>query len=321
MTDFAALLIIAGMATFGWLRGTVAMALWAGGLLAGYGGALLLFRPVGSLLAQVSGLPAMATYPFAGFLVFVLVSSGVGWYARGRRRQRARRMDKGWEPPAWDAPGGLLLGATYGGVLALILAWAAGSIGGLYGSGNGEAIRSSLTGRAGTAVAEQALSLGTQAMVGDPFVARTMAHVVADPVKATEALQEVMSDARVVELARSDVLRRAAASQDPDELARSAPVRALAADDQFVSVLREFGVLRDGSGTVTPEEISAALVREAGPVLRSVDALKNDEEVLSMLGSASFREALEQGDYGDLARDQRFTRLIERILEEVRRQR
>ena len=309
------------MALFGWHRGTVSMALLAGGLLGGYGAALLLFRPVGSVLVAVAGLPGVVAYPLAGMVALVAVSSAVSWYARGRRRERAKRMDSGWAPPAWDAPGGMVLGASYGAALALIGAWAAGSLGGLYGSGNADGIRSSFTGRASAVVTERALTVGTRAMVGDPFVARTMAHMVADPVEATEAMQDIMSDQRVQELARSGALLRAASSQDPAELARSASVRALAADERFVSMLRDFGVLRAGGATATPEEVAAAITREAGPVLRSVERLRNDGEVQAIVTSSSFREALEEGSYLDVARDARFARLFERVLEELREHR
>ena len=215
----------------------------------------------------------------------------------------------------------MVLGAAYGAALALVIAWAAASLGGLYGGRNVDGIRSSLTGRASAVVTERAVSLGTRAVVDDPFVARTMAHMVADPVAATEALNGVLSDARVQQLAGSGALQRAAASQDPAALARDPSLVALAADAGFVSMLRDFGVLGSGSGTATPTEVAEAITREAGPVLRSVEALKKDEEIRSIVADPSFRAALERGDYLDLARDERFTRLFERVLEELRRHR
>jgi len=321
MTDVSALLVIVGMAMFGWRRGTVSMALWAGGLVGGYAAALLLFRPVGSLLAGASGLPQIAAYPLAGMIVLIGVSSAVSWYARRLRRERATKMAGGWEPPAWDAKGGMVLGAAYGGALALIVTWAVAGLGGLYAHRDVDGIRSSMTGRASAAVTEQALSIGTRAMVGDPFVARSMAHVVADPAAATESLNVLMADVRLQQLLQSGALRQAAASEDPTALARDPSLVALAGDEAFVSVLRDFGVLQGGSGPATPAEVSEAITREAGPVLRSVEVLKNDPEIRSILSNPSFRDALEEGEYLSLAQDERFTRLFERVLEELRRHR
>ena len=71
MTDLLALGLIVGMGLYGRRRGTVGMALIAGGLFGGYLAALLLFRPVGSLIASLSGLPGIVAYPLGGMVVLL----------------------------------------------------------------------------------------------------------------------------------------------------------------------------------------------------------------------------------------------------------
>ena len=72
MINLFAILVVAAAAALGWRRGAGNMALWATGLVGGYVTALLLFRPVGSLLATSSGLPDLLAYPVAGTAILLL---------------------------------------------------------------------------------------------------------------------------------------------------------------------------------------------------------------------------------------------------------
>jgi hypothetical protein len=318
MIDMLAILIIAGMAILGRSRGTIGMGLLAAGLVGGYATALILARPIGSLLAGASGLPEIMAYPLAGMIVLFAASTGINIFARRWRRERAFKMENGWEPPAWDANGGTALGVGYGVILAMILAWMGSSLGGLSGQGQGlESVRSSLIGRASSVVTEQAFSLAARGWAGDRFTSRAMAHFVADPAGATEALNAVMADERVERLFASGAIQRAAVSGNPDLLARDPSLAALARDEVFVTALRDFGVLEAGEGPAPPAEVSAAITREVGPVVRSVESLKRDEEIQRIIQSPSFRGALERRDYMALARDPGFEHIFERVMEEL----
>ena len=319
MIDLFATLVVAAVAAFGWRRGAANMALWAAGLLGGYLVALLLFQPVGSLLAATTALPALLTYPLAGTALLFLTSSLVNWQARRVRKGRADKIEKGWAAPRWDRLLGFALGGSYGVTVVIIVAWAVSSLGGLFGGGASQ-VRSTLVGRAAVPAAQQAFRVAAQTMIGDPLVSDAAARTLADPLAATEALEAALDDPRLRELVESASIREAIMSGDAISLTRNPTIAALAADEAFVRTLRDFGLLERGSGPVSAEALSEAVTSRAGPTLRSVEALRNDSEIQQMLSGEWARDALESGDYVGLVVSEEFSRLSDRVLEEFRQQ-
>jgi hypothetical protein len=318
MIDLFASLVVAAAAAFGWRRGAANMALWAAGLVGGYIAALLLFRPVGSLLASSSGLPELLTYPVAGMAVLFLTSSLVNWQARRVRKRRAAKIEDGWEPPGWERLVGLTLGGSYGVTVVIILAWAASSLGGLFGGG-APAVRSSLVGRVAVPAAQQAFRVAAQTLLGDPLVSNAVARALADPLAATQAIDDALSDSRLHELAESESVREAIMSGDANSLTRNPTIAALAADEALLPTLRDFGLLERGSGPVSAEALSEAITSRARPAIRAVEAIRNDEEIQDILDGEWARSALESGDYVALLVSDEFSRLSDRVLEEFRR--
>lgn len=321
MTDLLALGAIAGMTLVGRHRGGVGMTFLAGGLVGGYLAALLLFRPVGSFLASVTDLPGLVTYPLGGMIVLLVVSTVFGHFARRYRRQRNLKIEDGWEPSKGDEIGGMVVGGAYGVAIVMIVSWAAVSLGGLYGGREVQMVRESVTGRLSTEATQRAVAVGARAVVGDPFVARSVARMVADPLTAIEGLNEVMRNPEVHSLLSLGAIQLAAEMQDASLLAGTTGLVSLAEDEEFVSAMRTFGLLERGSGAADPTELAEAIVREAGPALRTVDALRADPEVRRVLVSPAFREAWAQGDVVRLAMGDEFKDLLERVLEELRRNR
>lgn len=297
------------------------MALLAGGLVGGYLAALLLFRLLGGLIGSATGLPGVVTYPFAGMAVLFAVSGVISHYARRHRKERAFKIENGWEPPPSDRMGGMALGGAYGVAIALIIAWAGMSLGGLYGGREMQTIRNSATARASTVAVQRAISVGARAVVVDHFVASSIGRMVADPFSAIGDLNGVMALPDMQALLGSGALQQAARLQDARALAAHPALVALAGDENFASAMRTFGLLGAGSGPADPTQIAEAIIREAGPALRSVDALASDPEVSAILSSADFRDTWEQGDFMRMAQGADFRRLFDRVLVELRRSR
>jgi len=322
MTDLLTLAIIASMALFGRARGTVGMLLLAGGLCGGYLAALLLFRPLGRLVSSMSGFPGIIAYPLAGMGALFVVSTAVSHIARKHRRERALKAeDADWQPTRNDEIGGMVLGGAYGLALAVIISWAGMSLGGLLGSMELPAVRESLTGRLSTGAVRRAIAVPARAVVGDGFVASGVARVVADPFMAIGALNGIMSDSGVRSLLGSGVIQEAARMQDASLLAGNSTVVDLAGNETFASAMRTFGLLDGGSGAADPTVLAEAIVREAGPALRSIDALTSDPEVSSILESPAFRQTWDQADFMRMAQGADFRRLFDRVLEELRKNR
>lgn len=297
------------------------MALLAGGLVGGYLAALLLFRPLGGVLISLSGLPGLVAYPLAGMVVLFVMSAVFGRLARRHRRERKLKIEDDWEPSQRDEIGGMVLGGAYGLIIILVVSWAAVSLGGLYGGREVQAVRESVTGRVSTEATQRAVAVGARAVVRDPFVAQSVARMVADPLTAIEGLNEVMANPQMQSLLSSGAMQEAAQLQDASALESNPALVALAGDEAFASAMRTFGLVEDGSGGVDPAELAEAIIQEAGPALRSVEALANDPEVQNVLTSAAFREVWEQGDFMRLARGAEFRGLFERVLTELRRDR
>lgn len=316
MIDLFAFLAVAAAAVFGWRRGSVNMALWAMGLVGGYVASLLLFRPLGSFLAANTGLPLLA-YPVAGMAVLLLTSSLVNGLARRFRKERAFKIENGWAPPVSDRLLGVVLGGAYGGAVVLIVAWAASSLGGLFGGG-APAVRSSLVGRTSVPAVQQAVRVAARIMLGDPLVSSAVARMLADPAGSIEAINVGLDDPRLRELAESESILEAIRSGEAGNLIRNPTIAALAADETFVTTLRHFGALERGSGPVSAETLAEAITTQAGPALRSVEALRNDEEIQEILSGGPARTALDSRDYASLIRSDKVARVAERLLEELR---
>jgi hypothetical protein len=323
MTDLFTLAIVAGAALYGWHRGALSMALIAGGLFGGYVAALLLFRPLGNLIASASGMPELVAYPLAGMLALMGTSGAVNAYTRLHRRRRAAQQaeDEDWEPARADQVGGAVIGGVYGIALAVFVSWAATSFGGMYGASEMAAVRESVTGRVSTQVVQRAVMVPARAVVGDRFVAGGVARMVADPFKAIGALNRMMANEDMQELLGNGAILEAARLQDPAGLASNATLRELAGNEQFAAAMRTFGLAEQGSGAVDPGEVADALVREAGPALRSVDRLMEDPEISRILESDAFRQTWEEGDFMRMAQEADFRQLFDRVLEELRQNR
>ena len=323
MMNLLAVGVIVGLGLYGWRRGVVGMALIAGGLFGGYVAALLLFRPVGRLMTSVTGMPEIVAYPVAGMIVLMSVSAAVNAYARVHRRQRAAKQlaEEGWEPTRADQVGGMAIGWVYGVAIVVLISWASMSLGGLYGSSEMAAVRESVTGRLSTEIVQRAVAVPARAVVGDRFVAGGVAHMVADPAKAIESLNGVMANQDMQELLGGGAILEAARTQNPALLASNESLQQLADNEQFAAAMRTFGLVERGSGPVDPGQVADALVREAGPALRSVDQLMADPEITRILESDNFRRVWEEGDFVRMTREADFRQLFERILEELRQNR
>ena len=318
--DLFAALVVVGAAALGWHRGTVNMALWAAGLLVGYGAALLLFRPLGSAISSLTQAPPLIAYPTAGMIAMLLTSSLANRFARRFRAERAARIEGGWTPPTADSVGGMALGATYGGAVGLIVGWAVSSLGGLAGGATAN-VQGSFVGRASVAAAERAVRVAARTALGDPFLSNALARMLADPDGASAAFGSALEDPRLRELAESASVRNAVRTGDVGTLSHNRTVHALATDEAFVTTLRDFGVLEAGSGPVSPDALADAITTQAGPALRAVDVLRNDPEIRRILSDGPLREALDNGDAVGAATSAEFAFLFDRVLEELRRQR
>jgi hypothetical protein len=317
MVDFLAFLLLAFLTYRGSKRGTASMAWAVGALLAGYGAAFLFYRPIGGILKAVFHMPPLFAYAAGGALVMILVMGGVRGHANRLHRDRKERIAAGWEPPQMEQVGGAAFGLVLGLGLLVFLGWAVSALGGVTGKVE---THGSLVAKASTGVVETVVRVSAQRASGDAFLASSMALLVADPAGGIEVVQQLMNDERIWEIAADSTLLMAVVDGKPEVLARDLRVRALAADPGFLASARRIGLLADGDGPIHVDELAERVVEHVGPMIRTVEILSQDPEVLAAVKSPEVAEALNSGKLLALATEEKLQALFSRVLKELRAQ-
>lgn len=320
MIDVLALLAVAGFAALGWARGAKAMGLWGVSLVAGSVAGALLARPAGMWMSAAAGMPLLISIPLAGAVIMGVVTGGLRAAARRVGRERALRLQDGWEPPTWDRWGGSALGTLCGVGIVLFAGWVGNATGSLHG--RQAELRSSLVGRASAGVGEPVVRLLAGDAVGNTVMAATVAFLMSDPGQAEETLRTLAGDARVRELAGDPAIRSELEARDVAALSRAPALRSLAADPAFVSAARRVRILSEGSGpTVTADELAEAVSQRLGPLAEVAQALARDSTVKATLDDPAFKDALARGDLvGFLARGD-LDGLLQSVSREIQRNR
>jgi uncharacterized membrane protein required for colicin V production len=123
MIDLLALTFLGLFGYLGWRRGTILTALSAGGLVLGYLGAVLFYRPVGRLLESALGVPPILAFPLGGLGALLLTSILVKIVTVRISANRRWRVDRGFMPSTRDRAGGAALGVVWALGIVIVLAW------------------------------------------------------------------------------------------------------------------------------------------------------------------------------------------------------
>jgi uncharacterized membrane protein required for colicin V production len=319
MIDLLALTFLGLFGYLGWRRGTILTALSAGGLVLGYLGALLFYRPVGRLLESALGVPPILAFPLGGLAALLLTSILVKIVTVRVSANRRWRVDRGWMPSTRDRVGGAALGVVWALGIVIVLAWGLIVLRGLTGSGPDA--ENSISGRLASAVVGKAVYAVASRATGNRVLASTMALVAVKPSEGAESLNRLVSDERLRTAFQATALRDAFVQSDAVTIARHPTIRSLAGDEQFVEAAQAVQLVSDAEGTASQEELSAQLAERLGPMIRAVHGLSGDAEIQSMLEDQEFMEQIERVDLAGLVTDPRFNRLAGRILTTLRAER
>jgi uncharacterized membrane protein required for colicin V production len=316
MIDLLALGFLGLFGYIGWRRGAVLTALSAGGLVVGYLGAVLFYRPFGRLLESVFGVPAILAFPLGGLTALLLISIVVRIAASRVSANRRWRVSRGWIPSRADRSGGAALGVVWALGIVVVFAWALIVLRGLTGSGP-DAERS-ISGRLASAVVGKAVYVVASRATGNRVLASTMALVAVKPSQGAESLNRLVGDERLQTAFQATELRDAFVQSDAVTIAQHPTIRSLAGDQQFVEAAQAVQLVSDAEGTASQEELSAQLAERLAPMIRAVHGLSSDAEIQSMLEDRDFMERIERVDLAGLVTDPRFNRLARRILTTLR---
>jgi uncharacterized membrane protein required for colicin V production len=313
MVDLVVVAIISLATWHGWRRGTLLMGLSVLSIGAGYIGALLLYKPVGHAMARGFHIPPLLALPIAGLLVMFTISTVVKVAMWKVERRRAVQRREGLEPNPADSAGGAAIGALRAAALVVIGAWALLTIQNLAHAGPD--LSRSMTGRASAAIMQRATFAVARRATGDPLMANVMSMMAARPEEGVRTMNAVIRDVRVQQLWTDTLLRSSLAHGDEATLAGSATVRSLASDTAFLAAVQKIGVTPGGAGT---EELAAQLVRQVGPLVRSVESVQSDPEIRRMMDSPELRGMMQRGDFAALVANPQFNQLAGRILARLR---
>jgi Colicin V production protein len=306
LIDGIVLLVLAGAGFWGWRRGALIMALSLGGMVAGYVGAYVLFRPVGSMLIGATPIPPVLAYPLAGLGLWFLIGTVAGVMQSRVTKKRKSKRKEGWSPSVADGVGGASLGAVWALGLVAVVLWA--MMGARSFSGRGPDVAETGAAQTTSALAERVVYAVAQKVTNEKVIASAMSIVAASPTEGTETIKTVLQDDRFVQLLANSTTRGQLASGDVASVSSYPSIRELADDPEFVDAARRLSLMEDGGSP--PEALSAGLA----PVARTVEALMADEEIRALVTDSDLMARIRGGDIKSLAMDPDFNRLAGRVL-------
>lgn len=313
MTDVIALGVLAVAGWTGWRRGTVSTALALLGLVGGYIGAIVLYRPLGSLLHRVWNVPPFLAAPLGGAIALFGVSLALRIVAWKVNKIIALRRLAGWSPSTPDRAGGAVLAGLWALGLIIAAGWGVMTLHSF--TRQGPDISDSLTGRVTTWATRRVTFAASRRLAGDPMVATMMATLAADPQRGSEALRMLATDMRVRGLVTDPATRAALAGGDEDALARSPAVRAIAADTALSGAARRLGIIDESTTSAT---LARDLAARAGPLARTIETMRDDPEMQRLLRDPAMQRRLAQGNVNALLTDSAFNRVVSRTFELLR---
>ncbi len=302
--DALVLALIACLAWAGARRGAAVAGVQLVGLPLAYAGAVGGAFAFGPALAEELGWAEAVGTLVAGTAGLVGVQLFVSALTRALR-------DREEDPAGASQALGAVFGALRGALFALPLLWLAGLSEGARLAGVRPELPDLSSARL-PALGTDVLGSGAEALLDEKAAGgRVAVRLVSRPAETLEALQQVVSDPRVVTLQRD-----AAFWQDVERGAVRAALakpsaRALVNDPGFRARLGSVGVVsadavRDPHHFET--ELSLALA-ELGPRL---EAVRNDPALDELLADPAVRESLQRGNTLALLGDPRFRALVSR---------
>jgi hypothetical protein len=302
--DALVLAMIALLAWRGARRGAAVAGVQLVGLPLAYAGAVGAAFAFGPALAREVGWSETPSSVAAGTVGLVGVQLFVSAVARALRARDE-------EPGGSSQAVGAVFGALRGALFALPLLWLAGLAEGARVAG----VRPELPDLSGaqlTALGSGVLGAGAGAVLDESAPGGRMAvRFVSHPAETLEALQQAVSDPRVVSLQRDAAFWRDVERGAVRAALAKPTARALVNDRAFRAQLGDVGV-------VSPEavknarsfesELSLALA-ELGPRL---EAVRNDPALEELLADPEVRASLQSGNSLALLRDPRFRALVSR---------
>lgn len=313
MIDLIALVVLLIGAAVGLRRGTVAMVLGSSAIFVGAACAWWLSRPLGGILARsIHSSPTVAR-TVAGIIVFVVVAGLMKFVAWRFASRRAPEGEVARTLSRIDRAGGAVVGATYAAAGLVLVTWALGAAIALIGKGPD--IARTRTGRLSARVVRATTAFIARNSAGSPMAARLSSAIAADPGAGVAALNGVVANAEVRRLFTDPALRKAISEGNSAALGRSAAMRSLAGNREFVDAAKRLGVVTADGSTIDP----AALSQQLGPILHAVNELQGDADVRRQLADPHMRQLLESRDARAMLGDPGFKALAGRVFTQLGR--
>ena len=314
MTDLIILGFLSLVGFLGWRRGTLLMALSLGGLVAGYVGAFLFYRPVGLVLVDLTGLPPVVAYAVAGMALWLGIGSVLNLVQSRARKARRERRKGGWTPPQADSIGGAALGVLWAGGVVTMVLWVMMGVRTL--TERGPDVSSTLSASVTSSAAEKVVYAAARRLTRERVLASAMSVVAANPADGAETIRTVIQDERFVRLLADADLRDRLAQGDTGGLAQNEVLLGLANDEFFLEAATRLELVGIDAG---PGSASAVeLAQSMAPIARTIQALLDDPEVRAQLENPELRERIQAGDIRALATDPDFNRLAAKVLSVLR---
>ncbi len=307
----AIVLLILGMAAFwGWRRGALVMALALGGMVAGYVGAFLLFRPVAALIISATPMPPVLAYPLASLGLWFVIGTLAGVLQSRAMKRRKKRRKKGWKASPLDGATGAALGAVWALGLVAVVMWA--MMGAYAFTGRGPDVSQTTAAQTTSTIAERVVYTVAQRVTHEEVIASAMSIVAASPGEGTRTLKTVLEDDRFVQLLSNSTTRSQLAAGDIESVSGYPAIKELSEDADFWAAAERLSLVEDLASR--PEALAAGLV----PVAQTLESLLADEEIRGLLEDGDLMKRIRDGNLVSLATDLDFNHLAGRVLTVLR---
>jgi len=291
--DVLALLILAGFALGGLLRGGLATGMSLLSLLVAYAFAFGCATVFGSQTAAIFGIHELLGPPLIGAVSFMLAYLAMGLLAALLKRIEKRRRAGGRS--ARDRFVGACLGLVRGGMVVLLLCLLAIWLDALRASGSAEFLPEVAASRAAAVTGDVVEAAVTAALSDAGPSARVAARLVARPAVSLADLQAVLENPRVTRLQQDELFWTYVETGAVDAALNRGSFIDVMHDRDLKAGLVSLGAI-DSQAADDPAEfrdLAERALREIGPRIRG---LRDDPELQRLMSDPEVVSMLESGD-------------------------
>ena len=311
--DVMALIIMLLYISRGYRRGLIVSILSLAGLLAACASSYMFYKPAGRMIAERYDAPDYVTLALGAVMVFFcvlmlfsIITRIVSW------RMRVRAQSVEGATLTWiDKTLGSLLGAIIGLTIIVALLWGYQLAQFTKAGKFLPDISSSIAVETSSSIIEMGTYLLAGSSMSDKDMARALAKSVSNPKKTAKDMQILLQNPSAQKLINDAEFVDAMLAGNEKRVKRNRTLNRMLDDPEVIKKAQELGLVSD---KYEAAEMKNDVARKLAKIGGEIGKIRNDPKVQKILQEPEFAEKLQKGDFRDLANDERFGTLLNRVL-------